>query len=102
MNIIVNIVVFIFGLLSGLVMVSLCQSVSKMEEEEEHRFDGKIFYLCDQEYGCDSTFHEKVPCMSECHHTSDIMHAKNFEYSDGYFWEKEATNHENMQNSAEL
>ena len=102
MNIIANIVVFIFVLLSGLVMVSLCQSVSKMEEEEEHRFDGKIFYLCDQEYGCDSTFHEKVPCMSECHHTSDIMHAKNFEYSDGYFWEKEATNHENMQNSAEL
>lgn len=80
MSIIVNIVVFIFGLLSGLVMVSLCQSVSKMEEEEEHRFDGKIFYLCDQDFGCG---------WPECHHTSDIMHAKNFEYENGYFWEKE-------------
>lgn len=78
MNIIVNIVVFIFGLLSGLVMVSLCQSVSKMEEEEEHRFDGKIFYLCDQDFG-----------WPECHHTSDIMHARNFEYENGYFWERE-------------
>lgn len=95
MSIIVNIVVFIFGLLSGLVMVSLCQSVSKMEEEEEHRFDGKIFYLCDQEYGCDSTFHTGVPCGPECHHTSDIMHAKNFEYEGGCFWEREKKD-ENM------
>ena len=95
MNIIVNIVVFIFGLLSGLVMVSLCQSVSKMEEEEEHRFDGKIFYLCDQEYGCDSTFHSKVSCGPECHHTNDIMHANNFLYEGGYFWEREKKD-ENM------
>lgn len=84
MSIIVNIVVFIFGLLSGLVMVSLCQSVSKMEEEEEHRFDGKIFYLCDKDFG-----------WPGCHHTSDIMHAKNFEYENGYFWEREKKD-ENM------
>lgn len=102
MGIVVNIIVYIFGLLSGLVMVSLCQSVSKIDEEEERRFDGRIFYLCDQEDGCDSTFHTKVPCMPECHHTSDIFHAKNFEYENGYFIEKETKEHEDMSNSSEL
>ena len=96
MDIVINVVVYIFGLLSGLLMVSLCQSVSKIEQEEEHRFDGKIFYLCDQEDGCDSTFHIGVPCYPECHHTSDIMHAKNFEYENGYFFEKEQVKDENM------
>lgn len=102
MNIIINIAVYILGLLSGLVVISLCQSVSKIDEEEEHRFDGRIFYLCDQEDGCDSVFHTGVPCSPECHHTSDIFHAKNFEYDNGYFFEKELKEHEDMQDPAEL
>lgn len=103
MDIIVNIVVYIFGLLSGVVMISLCQSVSKIDEDEEHRFDGRIFYLCDQDGGCDSVSHEGASCYPECHHTSDIFHAKNFEYTDGgYFFEKESKEYENMQDPAEL
>lgn len=102
MGIIVNIVVYIFGLLSGVVMISLCQSVSKIDEDEEHRFDGRILYLCDQDGGCDSVSHEGASCYPECHHTSDIFHAKNFEYDNGYFFEKESKEYEDMQDPAEL
>lgn len=96
MDVIVNIVVYIFGLLSGVVMISLCQSVSRIDEEEERCFDGRIFYLCDQDDGCDSVFHVGASCSPECHHTSDIFHAKNFEYDNGYFFEKELKEHEDM------
>ena len=38
-----------------------------------------IFYLCDREK-CD-------PCNKDCEYTKDIIHAKNFKFWAGAFWE---------------
>lgn len=79
---------YAFGIISGVVAISLCKSVSQVDSEE----DGwpPVLYVCDQEWECEGKPCKRYgnDCSEECTHTTNINHAKNFFYEDGYYIEK--------------